>query len=176
MQSLHLYVFQLMLNMFDLHAALTPAQYAKASQMTGCPEALQFDKDCTSAASTILWNTHNSHLCEFKRDDITPLFGLSTYAKARTTETDEGGSGSIDSGSGSNGGGNVTNSTNSLERRCLVHSCCPPPSWVFLFIFECRLRRGDGYEQTFCSLDAFTRAPPFCRPRASPKLFTIGLA
>jgi peptidoglycan/LPS O-acetylase OafA/YrhL len=100
LQSLHMYVFQIMLNMFDLDSALTPTQRAQAIKMKGCPEALRLDKQCTSAASDIRWNEQNAHLCEYKRDDITPMFGLSAFQRIRAlTDSNRGGSGGNGSGS-----------------------------------------------------------------------------
>eukprot|EP00947_MAST-08B_sp_MAST-8B-sp1_P001677 g1677.t1 len=71
LQSLHLYMFQLMLNSYDLDIALTEAQRTRAVAQVGCPEALQLPKKCNSANNEG-WNTHNTKLCDFVRDDITP--------------------------------------------------------------------------------------------------------
>jgi len=92
-QSIYMYILHLCLNLFDLEN-LGDDSHQLAITKRGCPEALQLDKECTSASSEKSWNKHNFNLCNFKRDDITPMFGLSAYQVTRqvaATITDDGG-------------------------------------------------------------------------------------
>ena len=61
-QSIYMYILHLCLNLFDLEN-LDADSHQLAITKTGCPEALQLDKECTSASSEKSWNKHNFNLC-----------------------------------------------------------------------------------------------------------------
>ena len=102
LQSLHLMMFQMLLNSWDLDVTLSAAAREKAVQAKGCPEAVRMPCSCHSKCNNN-WNDPGS-LCDFERDEITPLYGLSAFAKARV---------SLSPPMSEGGAGNTTNNTNS---------------------------------------------------------------
>ena len=82
LQSLHLEMFMILLNSWDLYYSLSNSQKDKEVNAWGCPEALRLPKLCNSAG-TQDWNGGTAFLCDFERDEITPLYGLPVYQRAR---------------------------------------------------------------------------------------------
>ena len=111
LQSLHVLMFQILLNSFDLDISLSTPQRTRELARKACPEALRLPKRCNSAQAGG-WNTVNGFLCDFDRDDITPKFGLPAFQSARLPLAGDGSG----EGSGSSGGGDNSGSGNDVLR------------------------------------------------------------
>ena len=103
LQSLHVLMFQMLLNSWDLEVSLSTKQRARAVAAVGCPEAVRLPKRCNSAGPGP-WTVVNGFLCDFDRDEITPKSGMPAFQAAREPLLPVGGGGNSGTNSGGGGG------------------------------------------------------------------------